>query len=118
MFSSKNGPALTSSSIFQATATPGPREKEIVNYSGRSRLSFRKGQQSRKGKRLTSRRKKGKESETVDSLLKLLRKNIQFNKEKQTVTVTLAETSSWTSLSKTARLLKREILSYTTQTAV
>ncbi|CAN8311433.1 unnamed protein product [Cochlearia groenlandica] len=79
MYSSRTGPlfSLSNSSKFQATSSPGPREKEIVEL-------FRKVQAQLRAKAATKREDKkneeaskghGKDSETVDSLLKLLRKH-------------------------------------------
>ncbi|KAG5250463.1 rho-N domain-containing protein [Salix suchowensis] len=73
LLTSKNGPLLSLSGTpkFQATATPGPREKEIVEL-------FRKVQAQ-----LPS-QGKGRENETVDSLLKLLRKHSVEQGKKKT----------------------------------
>lgn len=83
MLSSRNGSllSLSNSPKFQATSSPGPREKEIVEL-------FRKVQAQLRARAATKREDKkaqeeeeeaskgrGKESETVDSLLKLLRKH-------------------------------------------
>lgn len=77
MFSSKNGPLLTSSgsSKFQATATPGPREKEIVELFRKVQAQLRERAAVKEERKIEESQKKGKESETVDSLLKLLRKH-------------------------------------------
>ncbi|KAL3517706.1 hypothetical protein ACH5RR_020295 [Cinchona calisaya] len=76
-FSSKNGPLLTSSGIprFQSTATPGPREKEIVELFRKVQAQLRERAAAKEEKKFEESQKKGKESETVDSLLKLLRKH-------------------------------------------
>lgn len=76
MFSSKNGPLLTSSGNprFQATPTPGPREKEIVELFRKVQAKLRERAAVKDEKKIES-QKKGKGSETVDSLLKLLRKH-------------------------------------------
>ncbi|XP_027181640.1 rho-N domain-containing protein 1, chloroplastic [Coffea eugenioides] len=77
MFSSKNGPLLTTSGIprFQATATPGPREKEIVELFRKVQAQLRKRAAVKEERKIEESQRKGKESETVDSLLKLLRKH-------------------------------------------
>ncbi|KAL0865414.1 hypothetical protein Bca101_044532 [Brassica carinata] len=82
MLSSRNGSllSLSNSPKFQATSSPGPREKEIVEL-------FRKVQGQLRAQAAAKREDKkveeeeeaskgqGKENETVDSLLKLLRKH-------------------------------------------
>ncbi|KAL1190664.1 Rho-N domain-containing protein 1 [Cardamine amara subsp. amara] len=97
MLSSKNGPilSLSSSPKFQATSSPGPREKEIVNLFRKVQAQLRARAAAKKEDRKTEEASKGqggKESETVDSLLKLLRKHSgepskkqvgNFNSEKQ-----------------------------------
>lgn len=77
MFSSKNGPLLTNSgaSKFQATATPGPKEKEIVELFKKVQAQLRERAAVKEERKIEGSQKKGKESETVDSLLKLLRKH-------------------------------------------
>lgn len=77
MFSSKNGPLLTTSGIprFQATATPGPREKEIVELFRKVQAQLRERAAVKEERKIEESQRKGKESETVDSLLKLLRKH-------------------------------------------
>ncbi|XP_059660348.1 rho-N domain-containing protein 1, chloroplastic-like isoform X2 [Cornus florida] len=76
LFSSKNGPllSLSSSPKFQATSTPGPREKEIVELFRKVQAQLRE-RAATKEKKKDDLQKRGKESETVDSLLKLLRKH-------------------------------------------
>lgn len=77
MLSSRNGPLLTTSntSKFQATATPGPREKEIVELFRKVQAQLRERAAIKEEKKSEELQGKGKESETVDSLLKLLRKH-------------------------------------------
>ncbi|KAL4325151.1 hypothetical protein GQ457_11G003250 [Hibiscus cannabinus] len=77
MISSKNGPllSLSGSTKFQATAAPGPREKEIVELFRKVQAKLREKAEVKEDKRTEASKGKGKESETVDSLLKLLRKH-------------------------------------------
>ncbi|KAL4341820.1 hypothetical protein GQ457_08G020980 [Hibiscus cannabinus] len=77
MISSKNGPllSLSGSTKFQATAAPGPREKEIVELFRKVQAKLRERAAVKEEKRTEASHGKGKESETVDSLLKLLRKH-------------------------------------------
>lgn len=77
MLSSRNGPLLTTSntSKFQATASPGPREKEIVELFRKVQAQLRERAAIKEEKKSEDLQRKGKESETVDSLLKLLRKH-------------------------------------------
>ncbi|XP_016455063.2 rho-N domain-containing protein 1, chloroplastic [Nicotiana tabacum] len=77
MLSSRNGPLLTASntSKFQATATPGPREREIVELFRKVQAQLRERAAIKEEKKSEELQGKGKESETVDSLLKLLRKH-------------------------------------------
>uniref|UniRef100_A0A1J3IU81 Rho-N domain-containing protein 1, chloroplastic n=1 Tax=Noccaea caerulescens TaxID=107243 RepID=A0A1J3IU81_NOCCA len=81
MLSSKNGPmfSLSSSPKFQATSSsPGPREKEIVDLFRKVQAQLRARAAAKKEDKKTEEASKGqggKESETVDSLLKLLRKH-------------------------------------------
>ncbi|CAN6813638.1 unnamed protein product, partial [Brassica oleracea var. botrytis] len=80
MLSSKNGPvfSLSSSPKFQATSSPGPREKEIVNLFRKVQAQLRARAAAKKEDKKTEEASKGqggKETETVDSLLKLLRKH-------------------------------------------
>ncbi|KAF8084406.1 hypothetical protein N665_0719s0019 [Sinapis alba] len=97
MLSSKNGPvfSLSSSPKFQATSSPGPREKEIVDLFRKVQAQLRARAAAKKEDKKTEEDSKGqggKETETVDSLLKLLRKHSgeqgkkkagDFNSEKQ-----------------------------------
>lgn len=76
--SSKNGPLLSISSSpkFQATATPGPREKEIVELFRKVQARLReKAAMKEERKSEASQGQANKESETVDSLLRVLRKH-------------------------------------------
>nr|DAD19911.1 TPA_asm: hypothetical protein HUJ06_021374 [Nelumbo nucifera] len=77
LLSSKNGPlfSLSSSPRFQATATPGPREKEIVELFRKVQAQLRERAAMKEEKKIEASQGRGRESETVDSLLKLLRKH-------------------------------------------
>ncbi|GAV83592.1 Rho_N domain-containing protein [Cephalotus follicularis] len=77
LLSSKNGPILSLSSTpkYQATAVPGPREKEIVELFRKVQAQLRERASVKEDKKIEALQGKGKESETVDSLLKLLRKH-------------------------------------------
>ncbi|XAR61092.1 hypothetical protein NMG60_11034701 [Bertholletia excelsa] len=77
LFSSKNGPLLSMSNSprFQATATPGPREKEIVELFRKVQAQLRERAAVKEEKKTELSQGHGKEIETVDSLLKLLRKH-------------------------------------------
>ncbi|KAH0932488.1 hypothetical protein HID58_009605 [Brassica napus] len=80
MLSSRNGPvfSLSSSPKFQATSSPGPREKEIVDLFRKVQAQLRARAAAKKEDKKTEEASKGqggKETETVDSLLKLLRKH-------------------------------------------
>ncbi|CAH2059944.1 unnamed protein product [Thlaspi arvense] len=96
MLSSKNGPifSLSNSPKFQATSSPGPREKEVVDLFRKVQAQLRARAAAKKEDKKSEEASKGqggKESETVDSLLKLLRKHSgeqsvkksSFNSEKQ-----------------------------------
>ncbi|GAA0138552.1 hypothetical protein LIER_00276 [Lithospermum erythrorhizon] len=74
---SRNGHARTSSgsSKFQATATPGPREKEIVELFRKVQARLREKAAMKEEKKAEEGQGEGKENKTVDSLLKLLRKH-------------------------------------------
>ncbi|GKV01806.1 hypothetical protein SLEP1_g14331 [Rubroshorea leprosula] len=74
---SKNGrlPSLSGSSKFQATAAPGQREKEIVELFRKVQAKLRERAAAKDEKKVELSQGKGKENETVDSLLKLLRKH-------------------------------------------
>ncbi|CAH8339803.1 unnamed protein product [Eruca vesicaria subsp. sativa] len=81
MLSSRNGSllSLSNSPKFQATSSPGPREKEIVELFRKVQAQLRaRAAAKREDKKVEEEeasRGEGKESETVDSLLKLLRKH-------------------------------------------
>lgn len=77
ILSSKNGPylSLSNSPKFQATAAPGPREKEIVELFRKVQAQLRERAAAKEEKKTESMQGQGKENETVDSLLKLLRKH-------------------------------------------
>ncbi|KAE8708132.1 rho-N domain-containing protein 1 [Hibiscus syriacus] len=77
MISSKNGPllSLSGSTKFQAAAAPGPREKEIVEPFRKVQAKLKERAAVKEDKKTEASQGKGKESETVDSLLKLLRKH-------------------------------------------
>lgn len=74
---SKNGPLLSfsNSTKYQATATPGPREKEIVELFRKVQAQLRARAAVKEEKKINTSQGQGKETETVDSLLKLLRKH-------------------------------------------
>lgn len=85
LLSSKNGPLLSFSNTpkFQSTAAPGPREKEIVELFRKVQARLRERAAVKEEKKVETSKGKGKESETVDSLLKLLRKHsIEQGKKK------------------------------------
>ncbi|EYU46451.1 hypothetical protein ABFS82_04G041600 [Erythranthe guttata] len=73
--SSKNGSFLSGSHKYQATATPGPREKEIVELFRKVQAQLRERAAIKEERKVDDSQGKSKESETVDSLLKLLRKH-------------------------------------------
>ncbi|KDP26524.1 hypothetical protein JCGZ_17682 [Jatropha curcas] len=77
LLTSKNGPlySLSTTPKFQATAAPGPREKEIVELFRKVQAKLRERAAVKEDKKAEAAKGKGKESETVDSLLKLLRKH-------------------------------------------
>lgn len=74
---SKNGPlfSLSNSPKFQATAAPGPREKEIVELFRKVQAQLRERAAAKEDRKIETSQGQGKASETVDSLLKLLRKH-------------------------------------------
>ncbi|XP_022727643.1 rho-N domain-containing protein 1, chloroplastic-like isoform X2 [Durio zibethinus] len=85
MLPSKNGPLLSfsGSTKSQANAAPGPREKEIVELFRKVQSQLRERAAAKEDKKTEASQGKGKESETVDSLLKLLRKHsIEQGKKK------------------------------------
>lgn len=75
--STKNGPllSLSNSSKSHATATPGPREREIVELFRKVQAQLRQRTAVKEEKKFEALKGQNKESETVDSLLKLLRKH-------------------------------------------
>lgn len=81
MLSSRNGSllSLSNSPKFQATSSPGPREKEIVELFRKVQAQLRARaaakREDQKVEEEEASKGQGKESETVDSLLKLLRKH-------------------------------------------
>ncbi|KAE8684592.1 rho-N domain-containing protein 1 [Hibiscus syriacus] len=77
MISSKNGTllSLSGSTKFQAAAAPGPREKEIVEFFRKVQAKLKERAAVKEDEKTEASQGKGKESETVDSLLKLLRKH-------------------------------------------
>lgn len=87
MLSSRNGPllSLSNSPKFQATSSPGPREKEIVELFRKVQAQLRARAAAKKEEKKIEETSKGqgKESETVDSLLKLLRKHSGEQSKKQ-----------------------------------
>lgn len=88
ILSSKNGPILSLSSYpkFQATSSPEPKEKEIVELFRKIQAQLWTRAAAKKEEKKTEEASKGqggKESETVDSLLKLLRKHSGEQSKKQ-----------------------------------
>lgn len=77
ILSSKNGPflSLSNSPKFQATSAPGPREKEIVELFRKVQAQLRERAAVKEEKKNEATQGQSKDSETVDSLLKLLRKH-------------------------------------------
>ncbi|KAK8326855.1 hypothetical protein V6Z12_A11G145300 [Gossypium hirsutum] len=67
--------SLSGSTNFQATAAPSPREKEIVELFKKVQAKLRERAAAKEDKRAEALQRKSNESETVDSLLKLLRKH-------------------------------------------
>lgn len=88
-FSTRNGPVLSFSGNqkFQATSTPGPREKEIVELFRKVQAQLRERAAMKEGRKIEESQGKSKESETVDSLLKLLRKHSIQQGKKSSITV-------------------------------
>ncbi|KAJ6306495.1 hypothetical protein OIU78_021749 [Salix suchowensis] len=60
---------------FQATATTGPREEEIVELFRKVQTQLRERAAAKEDIKVEASQGKGRENETVDSLLKLLRKH-------------------------------------------
>ncbi|KAH7517386.1 hypothetical protein FEM48_Zijuj09G0058100 [Ziziphus jujuba var. spinosa] len=77
ILSSKNGPflSLSNSPKFQATSAPGPREKEIVELFRKVQAQLRERAAMKEEKKTEAMQGEAKDNETVDSLLKLLRKH-------------------------------------------
>lgn len=77
MFPSKNGPlvSLSNNQRYSATATPGRREKEIVELFRKVQSQLRERAAIKEEKRVESAQHGPGERGTVDSLLKLLRKH-------------------------------------------
>ncbi|KAI3741960.1 hypothetical protein L1987_59639 [Smallanthus sonchifolius] len=87
VFSSKNGQSFLSSSPpkFQSTATPGPREREIVEIFRKVQAQLRERAAQKEEKKVEDSQGLNKQNETVDSLLKLLRKHsVQHGKSTTT----------------------------------
>ncbi|KAJ4915181.1 hypothetical protein Rs2_00731 [Raphanus sativus] len=91
MLSSRNGSllSLSNSPKFQATSSPGPREKEIVELFRKVQAQLRARaaakREDQKVEEEEASKGQGKESETVDSLLKLLRKHSGEQSKKLTI---------------------------------
>ncbi|KAD3068561.1 hypothetical protein R6Q59_017415 [Mikania micrantha] len=77
VFSSKNGQSYLSGSPskFQSTAAPGPREREIVEIFRKVQAQLRERAAQKEEKKVEDSPGHNKQNETVDSLLKLLRKH-------------------------------------------
>lgn len=78
VFSSKNGPSFLSGAPppkFQSTATPGPREREIVEIFRKVQAQLRERAAQKEEKKVEDSQGHNKQNETVDSLLNLLRKH-------------------------------------------
>ncbi|KAJ6352259.1 hypothetical protein OIU76_001466 [Salix suchowensis] len=77
LLTSKNGSLLSFSGTpkFQATATTGPREEEIVELFRKVQTQLRERAAAKEDIKVEASQGKGRENETVDSLLKLLRKH-------------------------------------------
>lgn len=77
IFSSKNGAlhSVSGSPKYQATAAPGPREKEIVELFRKVQAQLRERAAIKEEKKNEEPQVQVKKNETVDSLLKLLRKH-------------------------------------------
>ncbi|KAJ6953067.1 Rho-N domain-containing protein 1 [Populus alba x Populus x berolinensis] len=69
LLTSKNGPLLSLSGTpkFQATAAPGPREKEIVELFRKVQAQLRERAAVKEEKKVEASQGKGRENETVDS---------------------------------------------------
>lgn len=76
MLSSKNGPLVShNSGKFQATSSPGPREKEIVELFRKVQAQLRERATIKEENKVETRRGHVKEQSAVDSLLNLLKKH-------------------------------------------
>ncbi|XP_071721605.1 rho-N domain-containing protein 1, chloroplastic-like [Rutidosis leptorrhynchoides] len=78
VFTSKNRSAFVSNSPppkFPSTATPGPREREIVEIFRKVQAQLRERAAEKEEKKVEDLQGHNKQNETVDSLLKLLRKH-------------------------------------------
>ncbi|KAI7730158.1 hypothetical protein M8C21_001446 [Ambrosia artemisiifolia] len=87
VFSSKNGQPFLSGSPpkFQSTAAPGPREREIVEIFRKVQAQLRERAAQKEEKKVEDSQGHNKQNETVDSLLKLLRKHsVQHGKSTTT----------------------------------
>ncbi|EPS68846.1 hypothetical protein M569_05922, partial [Genlisea aurea] len=76
--SSRNGPFPSftgSNKKSPATSVPGPREREIVELFRKVQAQLRERSAAKEDKKTENSPTKSKESENVDSLLKLLRKH-------------------------------------------
>ncbi|KAG1362786.1 putative SAP-like protein BP-73 [Cocos nucifera] len=82
--SSGNGPllSLVSNPRYQATATPGRREKEIVELFRKVQVQLRERAAIKEEKKMEAAQQGQAERGTVDSLLKLLRKHSVDQKKK------------------------------------
>nr|XP_010933013.1 SAP-like protein BP-73 isoform X2 [Elaeis guineensis] len=82
--SSENGPllSLVSNPRYQATATPGRREKEIVELFRKVQVQLRERAAIKEEKKIEAAQQGQAERGTVDSLLKLLRKHSVDQKKK------------------------------------
>ncbi|KAL7084302.1 hypothetical protein ACP275_14G216400 [Erythranthe tilingii] len=85
---SKNGPSFSFSGNqkYQATTTPGPREKEIVELFRKVQARLREKVTAKEETKVDDSIGNNEESETVDSLLKLLRKHSVQQVKKNTNT--------------------------------
>ncbi|KAJ6953098.1 hypothetical protein NC652_004937 [Populus alba x Populus x berolinensis] len=78
---------------FQATAAPGPREKEIVELFRKVQAQLRERAAVKEEKKVEASQGKGRENETVDSLLKLLRKHSVEQGKKKTSNISSGDLS-------------------------
>ncbi|KAL6564096.1 hypothetical protein OROHE_005336 [Orobanche hederae] len=88
-FSSRKGPLLSSppDQKSQATATPGPREKEIVELFKKVQAQLRERAAVKEKEKKVENRKGKSKSETVNSLLRLLRKHSGQEGKKSNISV-------------------------------